>query len=103
VPPLAGFFGKFYLITAVVEAARVAGNGWLLVLAGVGAVNVVVSMYYYLCVVKRMYMMEPVSEEPIVMTSPVRVALLVSVLMILVIGIFQGPFVRLANSVLATL
>jgi NADH-quinone oxidoreductase subunit N len=103
VPPLAGFFGKFYLISSVVEAARVPGNGWLLTLAGIGAVNVVVSMYYYLCVVKRMYIHEAEDEEPITIGGPVKVALLASVIMILVIGIFQGPFVSMAHTALAAL
>ena len=55
VPPLAGFFGKFWLISSIVEAARLDGYGWLLVLAAAAIINVVISMYYYLCVVKRMY------------------------------------------------
>ncbi|MHC4473034.1 MAG: NADH-quinone oxidoreductase subunit N [Planctomycetota bacterium] len=103
VPPLAGFFGKFYLISAVVEAARTQGNGWLLTLAGIGAVNVVVSMYYYLCVVKRMYIHDAEDDTPIVMGKPVKVALLASVIMIIVIGIFQGPFVSMAHTALAAL
>ena len=104
VPPLAGFFGKFYLVSSVVEAARVPGHGWLLVLAVVGAVNVVVSMYYYLLVVKRMYIFEPTegNEGAITVGGPVKAALFACVIMVLVIGIFQGPFVTMARSVLAT-
>ena len=103
VPPLAGFFGKFCLITAVVEAARQPGHGWLLVLAAIGSVNVVVSMYYYLCVIKRIFMREPEDDTPIPVTAPVKIALITCVIMILVIGIFQGPFVAMAKSVVATL
>ena len=68
-----------------------------------GAVNVVISMYYYLCVIKRMYMFEPTSDAPIRMSSPVRVAMLACILLVVVIGIYQGPFVKMATSVLATL
>ena len=102
-PTLAGFFGKFYLITSLVEAARTAGNGWLLTLAGIGAVNVVISMYYYLCVVKRMYIFEGKDDTPITLTTPVKAALLACVVMILVIGIFQGPFVEMAHKALAAI
>ncbi len=102
-PPLAGFFGKFYLISAVIEASRTAGHGWLLVLAAIGAVNVVVSMYYYLCVVKRMYMMEPTDDRPIPVGAPAKVAILACAVLCVVIGIFQGPFVKMATSVLAAL
>ncbi len=105
VPPLAGFFGKFYLLSAVVEAARQDGHGWLLTLVAVGGVNIVVSLYYYLCVVKRFYIFEPREGEdgPIPMSLPVKVALVGCVILILVIGIFQGPFVDMANHALAAL
>jgi NADH-quinone oxidoreductase subunit N len=104
VPPLAGFFGKFYLITSVVEAASVPGNGWLLVLAAIGAVNVVVSMYYYLGVVKRMYMREPPENAaPILIGAPVRIALMACMILVVIIGIFQGPFVKMATAVMATI
>ena len=103
VPPLAGFFAKFWLITAIVEAARLEGYGWLLVLAAAGVINVVISMYYYLCVIKRMYMMEPVSDEPIHLPSAPKIAMLACIVLVVVIGIYQGPFVKMATSVLATL
>lgn len=103
VPPLAGFFGKFYLIASAVQASFTPGHAWLLVLAAVGAVNVVVSMYYYLLVVKRMYIFEPKESAPITVGGPVKAVLFASVLMIMVIGIFQGPFVDMAHSVIATL
>jgi NADH-quinone oxidoreductase subunit N len=79
------------------------GHGWLLVLAAVGAVNVVVSMYYYLCVVKRMYMMEPTDDRPIPVGAPAKVAILTCAVLCVVIGVFQGPFVRMATSVIAAL
>lgn len=51
VPPTAGFFGKLFLLTAGAST----GN---YVLAGFAAVNMVISMYYYLRVVKAMFMEE---------------------------------------------
>jgi NADH-quinone oxidoreductase subunit N len=53
IPPLAGFFGKFYLFTAVLTAQpRDLGLLWLVILAiGMSAV----SLYYYLQVLKRIY------------------------------------------------
>jgi len=103
VPPLAGFFAKFWLITAIVEAARLDGYGWLLVLAAAAVINVVISMYYYLLVIKRMYMMEPVSDEPIHLPSAPKIAMLACIALVVVIGIFQGPFVKMATGVMATL
>ena len=90
IPPLAGFFGKFLVITAVM------GHENLLWLAGIGALNVVISMYYYLCVIKKMYVSEPTSDEPILIPQGLKVALLVCVLAIMVIGVVQGPFLDMA-------
>ncbi|MEO7530764.1 MAG: NADH-quinone oxidoreductase subunit N [Sediminibacterium sp.] len=56
VPPTAGFFGKFFLLIA--GAAK--GNYWLI---GIAALNMVISFYYYLRVVKAMFMDS--NDEPI--------------------------------------
>jgi NADH-quinone oxidoreductase subunit N len=57
IPPLAGFFGKFYLFTAALAAApRDFGLLWLVVLA---IAMSAVSLYYYLQVLKRMYVADP--------------------------------------------
>jgi NADH-quinone oxidoreductase subunit N len=93
VPPLAGFVGKFFVLLATAESHRL----WLV---AIGAVNVAISLYYYLMVVKRMYLEAPRS------TSPVRVAPLTSavlaflVLGILAVGIFQEPFLQRIASAL---
>jgi NADH-quinone oxidoreductase subunit N len=52
IPPLAGFLGKFYLFAAAAEKHLY----WLVF---VGAVNATISLYYYLVVVKWMYIMKP--------------------------------------------
>jgi NADH-quinone oxidoreductase subunit N len=51
-PPTAGFFGKYYLFTAVVQQ----GYAWLAI---IGILNSILSVYYYLRVVVTMYMKEP--------------------------------------------
>jgi NADH-quinone oxidoreductase subunit N len=56
IPPTAGFFGKFFLLMA--GAGK--GNYWLV---GIAALNMVVSLYYYLRVVKAIFMEK--SEHPI--------------------------------------
>jgi NADH-quinone oxidoreductase subunit N len=57
IPPLAGFFGKFYLFaSAVTGGAKNLGLLWLVILAiGMSAV----SLYYYLKVLKQIYIAEP--------------------------------------------
>ena len=60
IPPLAGFFGKFYLFVSVL-AATPESNGmlWLVILA---IAMSAVSLYYYLQVLKRMYVADPPAE-----------------------------------------
>ncbi|MGC2121661.1 MAG: NADH-quinone oxidoreductase subunit NuoN, partial [Xanthobacteraceae bacterium] len=52
VPPLAGFFGKFYVFLAAIKAG-------LYVLAVIGVLASVVGAYYYLAIIKVMYFEEP--------------------------------------------
>jgi NADH-quinone oxidoreductase subunit N len=52
IPPLAGFFAKFYVFLAAIEAG-------LYALAVIGVLTSVVGAYYYLAIVKTMYFDEP--------------------------------------------
>ncbi|MES2373302.1 MAG: NADH-quinone oxidoreductase subunit N [Bacteroidota bacterium] len=83
VPPTAGFFGKFFLLMA--GAAK--GNYWLI---GIAALNMVVSFYYYLRVVKAMFMdgnEEPIGKLSIPAWS--RLALYICVTGIIVTGLLS--------------
>ena len=57
-PPTAGFFGKYYVFTAAVQADLV----WLAVL---GVLASAVGAYYYLKVVVYLFMKEPEEDAPI--------------------------------------
>jgi NADH-quinone oxidoreductase subunit N len=60
-PPLAGFFGKFYLFSTAVRAGANHGLLWLVVLALFGSL---VSLYYYLIVLKVIFTDEPAPSTP---------------------------------------
>jgi NADH-quinone oxidoreductase subunit N len=64
IPPLAGFFGKFYLFSAALHAGANHGLLWLVVLGLVGSF---VSLYYYLLVLKAIFVdaSSRAVEEPI--------------------------------------
>jgi NADH-quinone oxidoreductase subunit N len=96
VPPLAGFFAKFYILWAAAKAEYM----WLVV---VGVLNVVTSLYYYLKVVKTIYVDEPADAKPLAVSFDHRVIQLFAVCAIVVMGIFQGPFVRVAERAFALL
>jgi NADH-quinone oxidoreductase subunit N len=62
IPPLAGFFGKFYLFSAALDAGGNHGLLWLVALALFGSL---VSLYYYLIVLKVIFV-----DEPSLATAP---------------------------------
>lgn len=81
VPPTAGFFGKFFLLIA--GAGK--GNYWLI---GIAALNMVVSFYYYLRIVKAIFMdpnTEPISKVSLPLVS--KIALYICVAGILLAGL----------------
>ena len=88
-PPLAGFFGKFILLMAVIKS----GYLWLALVAGV---NIVISLYYYLMVAKRIYVDAPSNTSMITVSPGIRLLLILAILAIVIIGIFQGPFLDAA-------
>lgn len=86
IPPMAGFFGKFFLLFA--GAGK--GNYLLIVIA---ALNMVVSLYYYLKVIKSMFM--DANEHPIEKIRSgwqPRVAMAICVGGILITGIASGAY-----------
>ncbi len=86
VPPLAGFIGKIYLFIAAI-------NEELYTLLIVGLINIVISMYYYLIVVKKMYINEPLDSSPIPTTLPIKIAVGTGIVGTLLLGIYPGPFI----------
>jgi NADH-quinone oxidoreductase subunit N len=87
VPPLAGFVGKLLVLLAAADSRQL----WLV---AIGAVNVAISLYYYLMVVKRMYLGIPAATAPIRLSPLTKASLSVLVLGILLIGIVQEPFLQ---------
>ena len=91
VPVSAGFVGKFYLFAAAVNAGYTG-------LAIVGVLMSVVSAFYYLRVVVAMYMKEPVGDDTWAPVGPEsRLALAVSVAVVLGLGLFPGAVLTLAR------
>jgi NADH-quinone oxidoreductase subunit N len=90
IPPLAGFFAKFYVFLAAIKAG-------LFALAVIGVVTSVVGAYYYLAIVKTMYFDEPAKGfEP--MAPELRAVLAVTGLFNLLFFIYPGPLIEAANA-----
>lgn len=93
IPPTAGFVAKFFIFSAAVKAGFI----WLTI---IGVLNSVLSLYYYLRVIVYMYMYEPEdkAEKASLIYSPALiVALIISVIATLQIGIFPSFFYNLAK------
>ncbi len=89
-PPAAGFMAKFYIFSGAVQH----GLLWLVIIA---VINSVISAYYYLRVVKVMWLGKPVSEEKVPSSGAHRVALSLSSLGVLLLGVIPGLAMRLAE------
>lgn len=96
VPPLAGFFGKFLILLAAVRGSL----GWLALL---GLLFVAVSLYYYLTIVRAMYIETPLKSEPIPVSRSIKLLLAAIVAGIIVVGIWQAPFLHLSQTAAASL
>ena len=97
IPLLAGFVGKWFLFLSGIYQGQ-----YLLVL--LGAALSVVSIYYYLLIIKQMYILPaPEDAKPIRVGGIAALGLLVIVLMTVAIGIYPLPFLELAKATTASL
>ena len=95
IPPLAGFVGKFFLFSSAIDA----GYLWIAVL---GFVLSMVSVYYYLNVVKAMYLGAPADDRPFEIAMPVRVTAVFAMAATLAMGVYPGPLSKLAETAAKT-
>jgi NADH-quinone oxidoreductase subunit N len=90
IPPLAGFFAKWYVFVAAIKAG-------LFTLAVVGVLSSVVGAYYYLAIIKVMYF-----DEPLVRLDPMRLelrtVLAVAGLFNIFFFVYPGPLVSVATA-----
>jgi NADH-quinone oxidoreductase subunit N len=83
IPPTAGFFGKLFLLTA--GASR--GNYWFIIIAGL---NMVISLYYYLRVVRAMFMDQNETPlEKINIPGPAKLGMIICGAGIVLVGLLS--------------
>jgi len=90
VPPLAGFFAKFYVFLAAIKAG-------LYLLAVIGVLASVVGAYYYLAIIKIMYFDEP-AEGFYAMPYELKVVLVICGLFNVAFFLYPGPLVGAASA-----
>ena len=95
IPPTAGFIGKLFLFAALLDAKWI----WLAV---IGALNTVISLYYYVRVIRNMFLRDPEdSTTPIVFSNPQLTILVILLIPTLVFGLYYSPIVEFANASVA--
>jgi NADH-quinone oxidoreductase subunit N len=91
IPPVAGFFGKFFLFTSAASS----GYYWLVFIA---VLNATISLYYYLLVVKAMFINK--SDAPIPYFKNdfyTRAGLIICVAGIMALGLYSGVYEFILN------
>ena len=93
IPPFAGFFGKYYIFIAAIKSDLT----WLAI---VGVISSVISVYFYLKVVVIMYFKETEVDLTVQKSNYGLLAVVISVLMVIIIGIAPGTLIDLISSFL---
>ena len=95
IPPLGGWFGKFTAFQALISA----GTGWSYALAVVGAVNSVVAFGYYGSILREMWMKPAPHGDtaPVAVPSAITVALAITGLSTLVLGVLPGLVIHFGD------
>lgn len=90
-PPTAGFIAKLYLFIALVDAK-------MIVVAIIALLNTVVSLYYYIRVLKNMYLVRDLSKSVHIELKPLSfITILLLVIPILLFGVYFTPIVDFAK------
>jgi NADH-quinone oxidoreductase subunit N len=94
IPPTAGFFGKFYVIMAAVQA-----GGWMTALAVIAVINAAIAAFYYLRVVVYMWMRDTESEQPALSHGAlVWAGLTVAMAMVIAMGLFPNLLLDIVST-----
>ena len=102
IPPLAGFFGKFLLLKAVIEQGP-AHPGYYC-LAFTALVGVIISLYYYFGVIRAIYWSsEPADLSPIALSTPAKVSIWACLAGIFWLGLFPNTVLNITNLAAAAL
>jgi NADH-quinone oxidoreductase subunit N len=88
IPPLAGFFGKFYIFLAAVDASRTGGTPGLIWLVALALGSSAVSLYYYLQVLKQAFVVDGEFASPIQAPLGISLALVALAAAVVYLGCF---------------
>jgi NADH-quinone oxidoreductase subunit N len=103
-PLTGGFVGKWFLFGGLIQRGDAEGKSWYYWLVAWAALNTVVSFYYYARFIRAMYLGErAVETRPLALSAALKIALVVCVVGVVLIGVYPQPFIRLTDSLVSTL
>jgi len=91
IPPFAGFFGKYYVFIAAIKSDLT----WLAI---IGVFSSAISAYFYLRIVVLMYFKESTSELTLFESRTGLLAVIISSILVILLGIFPGSVLQLITS-----
>jgi NADH-quinone oxidoreductase subunit N len=104
-PITGGFIGKYFLFGGLLQrwdSGR--GKSWFLWLAIWAILNTVVSFYYYFRFIKVMYLGDRLADnKPLALSPALQTALVVSVVGILIVGVYPQPLISLSQQLIQPL
>lgn len=90
IPPLAGFWGKYFIFLSLIQTGHYA-------LAVIAVAYAVIGLYYYMRIGNAMFMRQAVDEEPVRLSPGMSFVLGVTGVATIGIGIFPNIFIRAVN------
>jgi NADH-quinone oxidoreductase subunit N len=90
IPPLAGFWGKYFIFLSLVSTGHYA-------LAATAVLYTVFGLYYYLRIANAMFVRHPLEDRRLPVSLAMRLALGISAAATLVIGLYPNPFIQFVN------
>jgi NADH-quinone oxidoreductase subunit N len=91
IPPTAGFWGKYYIFLSLIETHHYT-------LAVIATLYVAVAIYYYFRIVRSIFTRDVTEPAPLSTSLGLRVALAVTGILTLTIGLYPQPFLQLAQT-----
>lgn len=99
IPPLAGFFGKLYMFMEALNQQRAETRLTLVGLVALGLLNSVVSAFYYVRVLKAMFLREPTGATRLAAADrSIEIPIAIGALVAIVFGLFPGPLVSVMRA-----
>jgi len=92
IPPFAGFFGKYYLFSAAIDA----GFLWLTVIA---VFSSIISVYFYIGLIVKMYFNEPEKVMPDTEFGLSGISLFITIAGVIILGIMPSGILSIANAI----